>query len=328
MKRIDRASQVTDFLAALGEVLRLRVMRLLEAEELSVGEVAKVLQHPQSTVSRHLKVLSDGGWVVRRAEGTATLYRLVQDDLPPEQRTLWRAVRDQLTGDATLDEDLRRLKGVIEERKTDSQTFFGKYSGRWDELRTELFGGRFTSLALLGLLRRDWVVADLGCGTGNVAELLAPVVERVVAVDVSGAMLDAARRRLAGTKNVEFVGAPIHATGLGARSIDVAACFLVLHHHPAPKLALAEMRRLLRTGRGGGIAIVVDMAPHDRGEYRRLMGHEHLGFSPAEVRTMMMDEGFESVEYRELPAEPDAKGPGLFVATGRIEGAPGPGEQK
>lgn len=318
MKRIDRASQVTDFLAALGEVLRLRVLRLLEAEELSVGEVAQVVQHPQSTVSRHLKVLSDGGWVVRRAEGTATLYRMVQDDLPPEQRTLWRAVREHLTGDATLDEDLRRLKGVIEERKTDSQTFFGKYSGRWDELRGELFGERFTSLALLGLLRRDWAVADLGCGTGNVAELLAPVVERVVAVDVSGAMLEAARRRLAGAKNVEFVKAAIHETGLDGGAFDVAASFLVLHHHPAPKLALAEMRRLLRVGRGGGIAMVVDMVPHDRAEYRRLMGHEHLGFGGGEVRAMMRDEGFDRVEYRELPAAPEAKGPGLFVATGRI----------
>lgn len=319
MNHPPRTSSLIDRLGELGEGVRLRLLRLLETEELSVGEVAAVVQLPQSTVSRHLKILADGGWVARRTEGTATLYRLMQDDLAPELRSLWRTVREQMGSDATLDEDFRRLGAVLEERKTDSQTFFGKYSGKWDELRAELFGTRFTSLALLSLLRRDWVVADLGCGTGNVAELLAPVVERVVAVDVSGAMLEAARRRLGGATNVEFRSAPIHETGLPAKSIDVAACFLVLHHHPSPKLALGEMRRLLRASRGGGIAIVVDMVPHDRVEYRRLMGHEHLGFSATEVREIMRDAGFSGIVHREIPSEPEAKGPGLFVATGRID---------
>lgn len=305
-------------LAELGEVVRLRVLRLVEAEELSVGEIAKVVQLPQSTVSRHLKVLLDGGWVTKRAEGTAAHYRLLQDDLPPTHRALWRTVREQMGSDATLEEDLRRLRGVLDERKTDSQAFFGRYSGQWDELRNELFGARFTPLALLSLLRRDWIVADLGCGTGNVAELLCPVVQRVVAVDLSGAMLDSAKRRLASVHNVDFLAAPIHATGLPAASIDVAACFLVLHHHAAPKLALGEMRRILRASRGGGMALVVDMVRHDRSEYRRMMGHEHLGFGRDEILPMMKDAGFDRVEYRELPAEPDAKGPGLFAAVGWI----------
>lgn len=319
MKKNAATKSVLEKLADLGEVVRLRVLRLVESEELSVGEIAKVVQLPQSTVSRHLKVLLDGGWVAKRSEGTATLYRLLQDDLTPPHRALWRTVRDQMGTDATLEEDLRRLRGVLDERKTDSQTFFGRYGGQWDELRNELFGSRFTPLALLSLLRRDWVVADLGCGTGNVAELLSPVVERVIALDVSGAMLESAKRRLAGRHTVEFVTAPIHATGLASASIDVAACFLVLHHHPTPKLALAEMRRILRASRGGGMALVVDMVRHDRSEYRRMMGHEHLGFGKDEIGPMMKDAGFDRVEYRELPAEPDAKGPGLFVAVGWIE---------
>jgi SAM-dependent methyltransferase len=131
-------------------------------------------------------------------------------------------------------------------------------------------------------------------------------------------MLDSAKRRLSLVQNVEFLSAPIHATGLPTASIDVAACFLVLHHHTAPKLALTEMRRLLRAARGGGMALVVDMVRHDRGEYRRMMGHEHLGFGKDELVPMMKDAGFERVEYRELPAEPDAKGPGLFAAVGWI----------
>lgn len=319
MKQNAATKSILEKLADLGEVVRLRVLRLVEAEELSVGEIAKVVQLPQSTVSRHLKVLLDGGWVAKRSEGTATLYRLLLDDLTPPHRALWRTVREQVGTDATLEEDLRRLRGVLDERKTDSQAFFGRYGGQWDELRNELFGARFTPLALLSLLRRNWVVADLGCGTGNVAELLSPVVEKVIAVDLSGAMLESAKRRLANAHNVEFVTAPIHATGLASASIDVAACFLVLHHHPTPTLALAEKRRILRTSRGGGMALVVDMVRHDRAEYRRMMGHEHLGFAKDEIEPMMKDAGFDRVEYRELPAEPDAKGPGLFVAVGWIE---------
>ena len=99
MKRKTGIKPVTDHLAALSDPVRLRVLRLLEREELSVGEVAKVLQMPQSTVSRHLKVLADGGWVFKRSEGTATYYRVVLDDLAGPHRALWVAVRDMLMGE-------------------------------------------------------------------------------------------------------------------------------------------------------------------------------------------------------------------------------------
>src|SRR6476646_10598047 len=111
---------VIDRLAALGDMTRLRILRLLELEALSVGEVAKVVQLPQSTVSRHLKVLADADWVSRRNEGTATFYRLIQDDLPSEVRTLWTAVREQMPGSSELSEDQRRLRAVVAERRTDS----------------------------------------------------------------------------------------------------------------------------------------------------------------------------------------------------------------
>src|SRR5687768_605100 len=89
MKRTRNSTSLADLLAGLSEPVRLRLLRLLEAEELSVGELAKVVQLPQSTVSRHLKILSDGEWLARRSAGTATLYRLVHDDLSPAARGLW-----------------------------------------------------------------------------------------------------------------------------------------------------------------------------------------------------------------------------------------------
>jgi SAM-dependent methyltransferase len=320
MKRADPANLplVTDRLAALSDMTRLRVLRLLECEALSVGEIAQVVQLPQSTVSRHLKVLAETGWVVRRSEGTASFYRLLMDDLASESRTLWLAVREQIPSSHEVEEDQRRLRSVLAERKTDSLSFFGRFAGEWDHLRTELFGGRFTSLALLSFLRSDWTIADLGCGTGNASELLSPVVERVIAVDVSGPMLEAARERLKDAANVTFVEAVAEKLPIPDRTIDAAVAVLVLHHTPDPASLLKEAARVLRAGRAGGMLLVVDMVEHDRAEYRHTMGHQHLGFSKAEMARMMMAAGFVETTYRELPTEPDARGPGLFVATGRV----------
>jgi ArsR family transcriptional regulator len=320
MKRADtNPDLVIERLAALGDMTRLRILRLLETEALSVGEVAKVVQLPQSTVSRHLKVLADATWVIRRNEGTATFYRLLLDDLATDARALWLAVRDQMPSSADLSEDQRRLRAVIAERRTDSLSFFGRYAGEWDHLRNGLFGERFTSLALLSLLRRDWTVADIGCGTGNASELLAPVVERVIAIDVSAPMLSAARERLADARNVTFVEVSGGRIPLKDHSVDAAVAVLVLHHLSDPTTLLREAARLLRTDRAGGALLVVDMLEHDRTEYRHSMGHQHLGFSKARIHELFSQCGFNDVVYRELPGEPDAKGPGLFVATGIVK---------
>jgi SAM-dependent methyltransferase len=318
MKPTRTLPALADVLASIGDPLRLRVLRLVEVQELAVGEVAKVVQLPQSTVSRHLKVLADAGWLTRRPDGTATYFSLVPDNLDPAPRNLWAAVREPLADDLDSMEDLRRLRAVLAERRTDSQSFFGRVSGEWDELRQSLFGGRFTPVALLGLIRRDWVIADLGCGTGNASEFLAPFVERVYAVDSSGPMLHAARRRLAGVPNVEFVEAGVEKTGLPPRSIDAGVCVLVLHHLEDPLAALRESARVLRPDRGGGVLLIVDMMEHTREEYRRTMGHKHLGFGRERMLDMITRAGLKDAGYFELPGEPEARGPGLFAATGRI----------
>lgn len=312
MKRSATSNPLTERLAALSEVIRLRICRLLERHELSVGEVASVVQLPQSTVSRHLKVLSDAGWVQKRAEGTATLYRLVPDDLDAPHRSLWLTIREQLDDDVSVADDLRRVKSVLSERKTDSLSFFGRVAGEWDKVRGELFGEDFTARALLALLPRDWVVADLGCGTGNIAELLAPRVKQVVAVDQSGPMLEAAKKRLEGIGNVKFVAGPIEALPLESGSVDAAISALVLHHVAEPLDALREMRRVLKPG---GRALVIDMFAHERSEYRHTMGHAHLGFDPESFAQEMTKAGFKRPRVDPLDCGTHARGPGLFVGS-------------
>lgn len=319
MKRTRKLDDLGSRLGALGEAWRLRLLRLLEAEELSVGEIARVMQLPQSTVSRRLKTLADGGWIARRSEGTATLYRFLLDDLDEGARAVWLVVREQLGQDPQLEEDRRRLAAVLADRRVDSQTFFGRVAGDWDQVRESLFGGDFTAPALMSLLPRQWTVADLGCGSGNVAELLAPVVRRVIAVDQSEAMLAAARARLGEIPNVEIREGDLLSLPIEDGSVDAAVFALVLHHVPEPVAALREARRVLRRGEsGGGVVLVLDMAAHTRDEYRQTMGHVHLGFEPEGLRQMMLEAGFARADVRPLRSDPDARGPGLIVATGHV----------
>jgi ubiquinone/menaquinone biosynthesis C-methylase UbiE/DNA-binding MarR family transcriptional regulator len=321
MKRPEPTTDVAALLASLAEPIRLRMLRLLESEELSVGEIAKVVQLPQSTVSRHLKLLADRGWVARRAAGTAAMYRLVLDDLTLDARGVWLAVRPQVDARQDAEEDRRRIAAVLAERRLDSQTFFGQVAGEWDAVRATLFGSDFTARSLLSLIPRGWVIADLGCGTGNVSELLAPHAERVVAIDQSRPMLDAARKRLAGQRNVRFMEGSLEHLPLPNRSIDAAVCALVLHHVQEPVAALREIARVLRPDRGGGVVLTVDMARHERTEYRQMMGHKHLGFTPDALRFMMTEAGLHHPDVARLPIDPAAKGPALLAATGRVKPA-------
>lgn len=318
MRRATNNSGLVDRLALLSDPVRLRLLRLLERQELSVGELARVVQLPQSTVSRHLKLLGEGELLVSRAEGTSTFYRLVLDDLPRESRALWLVVREQVALTAELEEDHRRLDAVLLDRRLDTASFFGRVAGEWDGVRNELFGDRVTLQALLPLIPHEWTVADLGCGTGNAAELLAPVVSRVIAVDQSEPMLTAAKKRLERFSNVEFLRGDLEKLPIADGSCDAAVCVLVLHHIPDPGLVCAEMARVLRPG---GVALIVDMVEHDRSAYRHSMGHRWLGFGVPQMIRLLAAAGLDRVRFQTLPSETHGKGPGLFSCTGRRPGA-------
>ena len=232
------AAPILDHMAALADPIRCRLLLPLERHELTVSEICAVLQLPQSTVSRHLKTLADDGWVVSRRDGTSRYYGMVLADLGQAAQRLWPLIREQVAGTTGADQDARRLKSI--RRKSKSEEFFASASGQWDHLRGELFGDRFHLHALLALLDPALVVGDLGCGTGQVSELLAPHVARVIAVDGSSEMLQAARRRLKGAHHVDIRRGDIEALPIDDRQLDVAVVALVLHHVPEPARALAE----------------------------------------------------------------------------------------
>lgn len=314
----DPRERWLSWLGTLGDLARLRMLRLLEREELGVGELARALQLPQSTVSRHLKPLFEQGWVTKRPEGTQSLYRMPAGELPTDMRDLWRMSLEHLGSGPACEEDDARLAEVLAARRVDSRTFFGRIGGDWDELRRELFGEAFGSDALLALLPPDAVAVDLGCGTGEAAERLAPVVRRVIAIDREPSMLAAARRRLARFGNVDFREGDLFHPPLKPGEADLAVLMLVLHHVERPADALAAIAPGLRPG---GHLLVVDMVRHDRTGYQQTMGHRHLGFSEADLRSWAKPAGLALARHVRLRPDTAGKGPGLFAALYVREGA-------
>lgn len=311
------------WMASLADPTRLRLLRLLERNELQVQELCDVLQLPQSTVSRHLKLLSDRGWVKSRPQGTTRLYRMAEADAGA--RRLWALSKEQVNGWATTEQDQARLRRRLADRQPAAQVFFAGAAGQWDRLRGELYGHAFTQAALLALVPSEWTVADLGCGSGHVAAALAPVVRSVVGVDQSAAMLKAAQKRTAGFDNVELRQGTLEALPLEDASADAALLLLALTYVEEPLVALSEARRVLRPG---GRLVVVDLLRHDREEFRRQLGQQCLGFEPAALLALAREAGLEPTPARVLPPEPQAKGPALLLLAARRPGGAEPRKEK
>ena len=300
-----------DRLSALADPIRSRLLLLLDRHELTVGELCTALQLPQSTVSRHLKTLADEGWVIARAEGTSRRYIMPGSALDPGARRLWHLVREQVGTTPSARHDLSRVEQLLLKRRSTSQAFFTSRAGQWDKVRVELYGSRADLTPFAALLDPDWVVADLGCGTGQTTAALAPFVGRVIAVDESSAMLAAARRRLGERDKVDVRSGRLEDLPIDDAELDAAILSLVLHFVVDPAAVFAEAARTIRLG---GRLLVVDMVPHEREEYRSTMGHLWLGFDTAQLTGWLERAGFGDVRVVPLPPDPQAKGPGLFTA--------------
>jgi ArsR family transcriptional regulator len=305
--------QILDHISALSDSTRCRMLLMLEKHELTVSELCLVLQMPQSSASRHLKTLADDDWVMSRRDGTSRFYSMPVDDLDSGARRLWPIIREQVASTTAAGQDERRLRGVLKRRRAKSEEFFASAAGGWDRLRSDLFGDTFFLWAVLGLIDPNLVVGDLGCGTGQLTETVAPFVKRVVSVDGSDDMLEAARHRLGAATNVEIRKGELESLPIDTGELDAAMLSLVLHYSPAPARALAEVGRVTRPG---GRVLVVDMLPHDREEYQQQMGHVWLGFTEKQITKFLTGAGFGDVRVRAVPADPDAKGPSLFAAVG------------
>ena len=232
------ATASLDWLQTLADATRVRLLRLLEQEELSVSELCSVVQLPQSTVSRHLKVLIADEWLASRRDGTNHLYRIDRSLWNENRVHLWQWVREH--ADAPTSElDQQRLASVLAERSR-SEAFFSSAAEQWDKMRVELFGKQLDAVALAACMPSDAVVGELGCGSAPLSQLVAPFVKTVFAIDNSAAMLNAARPLLAQYNNVHLRFGALSELPLDSESLDAAWLVLVMAYLPDPVAVLRE----------------------------------------------------------------------------------------
>ena len=302
---------------ALADRTRQRALGLLSRHELSVSELVELLRQPQSTVSRHLKVLREARLIRDRRNGNTVLYSV---PAPPNgaegfelnARLLEWAAEQPLAPALTA-----KLEALVDRRRDMSDRFFAEVGRQWDTLREESFGTAFHLEALVTLLPPRWTVADIGTGTGYMLPTLAEHFERVIGVDPVEAMLEAARRRVDEHRasNVELRRGDLSQLPILDAAVDLSLAMLVLHHVPSPQEALAELYRIARPG---GRVLVVEQTAHRDERFRDRMQDRWWGFEPDELTAMIHGAGFEKIRSHGLSSvelAPDA--PELFVVTGR-----------
>ncbi len=284
---------------ALGDLTRLRIMRLIATMELAIGELAHALGQSQPRVSRHVAILCDAGLAERRREGSWVFLRQSAAGGEATARAVARLLAAAEDEDAsfahTCAEDRRHLAAIRDARDKSAADYFARHAGEWDRLRALLAPADAVEQALVAALGSESLgaVLDIGTGTGRIAELLEPASDKVTGLDKSPEMLRLARARLQGLPSgrVELVQGDFAALPFAPASFDTVVFHQVLHYASEPDYALAEAARVCRAG--GRIAIV-DLAAHEREDMRRAHAHARLGFGDDQMSAMLSRYGFEA----------------------------------
>lgn len=272
-----------DIFRALADPTRLRIMALLRAMELSVGELAQVLGQSQPRVSRHVKILVDAALAERRKEGSwVFLGPGARERVDP----LFHAI--DCWGDAGeshwTQADLARLVAVRADRQAAAERYFADHAEEWDAIRSLHVAETEVEAAMARVLGEGGLgrLVDIGTGTGRMLELFAARADSAVGIDRSPEMLRLARAKLSESKDrqAELRQGDMYAIDLPDASADTIILHQVLHFAQQPGAAIAEAARLLD---GGGRLLIVDFAPHEREELRASDAHARLGFSDEQI---------------------------------------------
>ncbi|MGI8742743.1 MAG: ArsR/SmtB family transcription factor [Bryobacteraceae bacterium] len=286
-------------LKLLGDEGRLRILRLLEKEELSVAELQEILGMGQSRISMQLSRLKQAGIVEARRAGQKSLYRLA--GRPEMQGLLTEMLRRSGAEIREAPEDDHGLRLVLRKRKDKLRGYFDELAGRFG--RHYLPGRSWKGLSeMLLRLLPPLVIADLGAGEGTVALMLAQRAKRVIAVDNSGKMVEygagiAKKNRV---KNLEYRLGDLEELPLQAGEADLALFHQSLHHALHPRKAVEEAWRILRPG---GRIVVLDLLKHGFEDARELYADLYLGFSVVELTDLLQKARFRAVEVQVVDRE-------------------------
>lgn len=289
---VDRA---LDLFRALADPTRLRIVALLRAMELSVGELAQVLEQSQPRVSRHVRILCDAGLAVRRREGSWVFLTAAPARLSDP---VFALLDLESEGEAWHVADTAKLVAVRADRASAASAYFAAHADHWDAIRSLHVAESAVEGAMRDMLGAELGrLVDLGTGTGRMLELFAPAARHAIGVDRSPEMLRLARAKLDGQARVELRQGDVTALPLDDASADCVIVHQVLHYLPAPDTAIAEAARLLAPG---GRLLIVDFASHDREELRETDAHARLGFSDAQIGRWFARAGLDLVRTETL----------------------------
>lgn len=267
-------------LRVLADPTRVRLLALLDREELTVAELSSITQLAQPRVSTHLARLKDAGLVRDRRAGVSAYYRFEAEGLNDSQRALWRSLSDS-ADDPLLRQDAERLPEVLAARAQEenwSDSVAGDMERHYSPGRT------WDALARAALqLVEPGEVLDVASGDGALAELLAPRAKRYLCVDSSQRVVVAARERLRVFPNVEVRIADMHALDVPDASFDLVLLMHALTYAERPAQAMNEAARVLRSG---GRLLATTLMKHEHRAVVEPYGHANLGFTVKELRKL------------------------------------------
>ncbi|MBN2339107.1 MAG: metalloregulator ArsR/SmtB family transcription factor [Acidobacteria bacterium] len=290
-------------LRALADPTRLRMMALLEGEELSVQELQEITRLGQSRISTHLGLLQESGLVRSRREGKRAFYRVAGELEPPTAEI----VRAAVAGAAELEEhaaDRVNRRRILKRRQEQAEVYFNQVAGRFDRVYGPGRSWQGFGHLLLRILP-PLEVADLGSGEGLLAELLARRCRRVIAVDNSEKIVKfgAAKARKNGIQNLEFRLGDLQDPPIAPGSVDLVILSQALHHAADPAAAVAAAHRLLR--RPGRI-LILDLLRHGFEQARESYGDAWLGFAESDLEQWLEGAGFRDVDISVVAREEEA----------------------
>lgn len=288
---------------AVAEPTRLRVLNLCAHSELTVSDLVGLLGQSQPRLSRHLKLLVEGGVLVRHQEGAWARYRLAGAGSANKGASAFAgAVLDLLPlEDPTLARDLDRLDKLRQKRDAEAAAYFTRNAERWDRIRS-LHVDEDALSESLTRITADWPLGnliDIGTGTGKLLELFGPRATTAVGIDLSADMLRVARSAIErmGLDHCQVRQADMYQLPCEAESFDTAVLHMVLHYAQDPTLALAEAARALSDE---GRIVIVDFAQHTLAELRAEHAHRWPGFDRHQIESWLQETGFHDVDETRL----------------------------
>lgn len=289
---------------------RLRILQILRQGPFNVAELTQILGVGQSTVSRHLRILSEAGLVAVRRAGTWAWYSLAEAD--GEFAT---GLLELLAGAGGLNGDEAAVEQALARRRHTTSEFFRHAAPDWDRVREKAFGPPLHLARLVDRIAPTATAVDLGTGTGVLLELMAAKARRVIGVDASPEMLEEARARVAAGRiaNTELRLGKLEHLPLGDGEADTMVANMVLHHVADVPTVLREIRRALSTD---GRLVIADLAEFPDDAFWRAIGATWPGFRDADLRTWLESAGYTDVRIDTVP-DRRADRPPLLIAEAR-----------